>query len=192
MSDLIQTAIAAFNALSPEQQQQMMEEQRQSWVRGNVGLSRDEGRMTSPVKPTPTTTGKCGELVTVAWRFRDTWEGGHKYWKFTERHFKLEDAEFQDLCLRSQAEELLAAERAEKEEARKSWQEAAAMYAQEKARVDPALKRISVLETQLAAAIAIWDELPDNTSSLAAMSAWFLKAGPIIKKARATLGGTEG
>ena len=40
--DLLKNALAAFNALSPEQQAEMLEEQRQSWVRGNVGLSRDE------------------------------------------------------------------------------------------------------------------------------------------------------
>ncbi|KAB2680370.1 hypothetical protein [Brucella pseudintermedia] len=53
--DLLKKAVAAFNALSPEQQAEMMEEQRQSWVRGNVGLSRDERGMTSPVMPQPTT-----------------------------------------------------------------------------------------------------------------------------------------
>ena len=65
----------------------------------------------SAVPVSPDATGKCGELETVAWRYRDTWEGGHKYWKFFERHLDLEDAEFQALCLRSQAVELLAAER---------------------------------------------------------------------------------
>lgn len=47
--DLLKKAVAAFNALSPEQQAEMMEEQRQSWVRGNVGLSRDERGITSPM-----------------------------------------------------------------------------------------------------------------------------------------------
>lgn len=53
IEDLLKKAVAAFNALSPEQQAEMMEEQRQSWVRGNVGLSRDERGMTSPVMPRP-------------------------------------------------------------------------------------------------------------------------------------------
>ncbi len=53
--DLLKKAVAAFNALSPEQQAEMLEEQRQSWVRGNIGLSRDERGMTSPVTPQPTT-----------------------------------------------------------------------------------------------------------------------------------------
>lgn len=66
--DLLKKAVAAFNALSPEQQHEMMEEQRQSWVRGNVGLSRDERGMPTPIAPvSPDATGKCGELVTVAW-----------------------------------------------------------------------------------------------------------------------------
>lgn len=56
--------------------------------------------------PAATDTG----LVTVAWRFRDLWEGGHKYWKFTERRYDLEETEFRALCDRSQADELLAAE----------------------------------------------------------------------------------
>lgn len=51
--DLLKKAVAAFKALSPEQQAEMLEEQRQSWVRGNVGLSRDERGMTSPVMPRP-------------------------------------------------------------------------------------------------------------------------------------------
>jgi len=46
--DLLKKAVAAFNALSPVQQAEMLEEQRQSWVRGNVGLSRDERGMTPP------------------------------------------------------------------------------------------------------------------------------------------------
>ena len=58
--------------------------------------------------PAATDTG----LETVAWRFRDLWEGGHKYWKFTERRYDLEETEFRALCDRSQAEELLAVERA--------------------------------------------------------------------------------
>lgn len=54
-------------------------------------------------------------------------------------------------CRKDRAEELLAAERAEKEEARQAWKEAVAMYEQEKARVDPALKRVSDLEADNAA-----------------------------------------
>ncbi|MCR8492800.1 hypothetical protein ABDF71_22615 [Ochrobactrum sp. WV_118_8] len=38
--DLLKKAVAAFNALSPEQQHEMMEEQRQSFAENNVALSR--------------------------------------------------------------------------------------------------------------------------------------------------------
>lgn len=61
-------------------------------------------------RPAPAATD--AGLETVAYRYRDTWEGARKYWKFFERHLDLEDAEIQALCLRSEAEELLAAERA--------------------------------------------------------------------------------
>ncbi len=56
--DLLKKAVATFNALSPEQQAEMLEEQRQSWVRGNIGLSRDERGMTSTVmhRPAPAAT----------------------------------------------------------------------------------------------------------------------------------------
>lgn len=74
--DLLKKAVAAFKTLSTEQQAEMLEEQRQSWVRGNVGLSRDERGMTSPVMPRPEsaatdTVSKDGTdgLVTVGRRF---------------------------------------------------------------------------------------------------------------------------
>lgn len=66
IEDPLKKAVAAFNALSPEQQAEMLEEQRQSWVRGNVGLSRDERGMTSPVMPQPT-TAMASELK--PWRY---------------------------------------------------------------------------------------------------------------------------
>lgn len=37
--DLLKKAVAAFNALSPEQQAEMIEEQRRSFAKGNVALS---------------------------------------------------------------------------------------------------------------------------------------------------------
>ena len=52
--ELLKKAVEAFKALTPEQQAEMLEEQRQSWVRGNVGLSRDERGITTPVMPRPT------------------------------------------------------------------------------------------------------------------------------------------
>ncbi|NIH74464.1 Spy/CpxP family protein refolding chaperone [Ochrobactrum sp. P20RRXII] len=150
--DLLKKAVAAFNALSPEQQAEMLEEQRQSWVRGNVGLSRDERDMTSPMMsalktvreensigrqavkawadskthPTPVApvspdaTGKCGELVTKAWNC--TYPSyGHFTLKEHEAKQAIEDgASVEELVTRSQAVELLAAERAEKEELREA------------------------------------------------------------------------
>lgn len=49
--ELLKKAVEAFDALSPEQKAAMLEEQRQSWVRGNVGLSRDERGITTPIMP---------------------------------------------------------------------------------------------------------------------------------------------
>ncbi|MGI8390497.1 hypothetical protein [Brucella anthropi] len=129
--DLLKKAFAAFNALSPEQQAEMLEEQRQSWMMGNIGLSRDERGITSPamrevenrltplikavnswadrtstpVAPAATDTG----LVTVAYgNFREPdgalvglCEEGNPNWTGSK-----------PLCDLSQAEELLAAERA--------------------------------------------------------------------------------
>ena len=51
--EMLKKAVEAFKALTPEQQAEMLEEQRQSWVRGNVGLSRDERGITTPVMPRP-------------------------------------------------------------------------------------------------------------------------------------------
>ncbi|MBE0561825.1 MAG: hypothetical protein IH622_13565 [Ochrobactrum anthropi] len=146
--DLLKKAVAAFNALSPEQQAEMLEEQRQSWVRGNVGLSRDERDMTSPMMsalktvreensigrqavkawadskthPTPVApvspdaTGKCGELVANVWALVKP-DGNlvevTRYASMADlwRERGYHPAEY---VTRSQAVELLAAERAEK------------------------------------------------------------------------------
>ncbi|KAB2655936.1 hypothetical protein F9K94_15530 [Brucella tritici] len=103
------------------------------------------------------------------------------------------DARVLSVINRSQADELLAAERnraevseykldqavntvqpiiiqraeraeAEKEEARQAWKEAVVMYEQEKARVDPALKRISELEAKLVAAERALEEIEQSAS----------------------------
>lgn len=50
---LLQKALDAVAALSPDQQREMMELQRRSFAENNVALSR----------PAPDATGKCGELV---------------------------------------------------------------------------------------------------------------------------------
>ncbi|WP_195714384.1 hypothetical protein, partial [Brucella sp. 10RB9210] len=65
IEDPLKKAIAAFDALSPEQRAEMMEEQRRSWVRGNVGMSQDERGMTSPVMPCPAPAATDMGLVTV-------------------------------------------------------------------------------------------------------------------------------
>ncbi|MCR5943498.1 hypothetical protein FG152_22205 [Ochrobactrum sp. XJ1] len=138
--DLLKKAVAAFNALSPEQQAEMMDEQRQSWVRGNIGLSRDERGMTSPamrevenrltplikavnswadrtatpVAPvSPDATGKCGELVTVETQFRMTDRTDRPWGNGPIPEYLNGYAVSRELVTRSQAVELLAAERAE-------------------------------------------------------------------------------
>ncbi|MGB3349769.1 MAG: hypothetical protein WBA85_13475 [Brucella anthropi] len=108
--DLLKKAVAAFNALSPEQQAEMLEEQRQSWVRGNVGLSRDERGMTSPVMPRPAPAAADTGLVTGLWAMTDvngkptnvtTSVNDAKVWR--ELGYILTE-----YVTRSQAEELLA------------------------------------------------------------------------------------
>ncbi len=106
--DLLKKAVAAFNALSPEQQAEMLEEQRRSWVRGNVGLSRDERCMTSTVMPRPAPAATDTGLVTVE----------HQYWRdqtqewlstgFPDRYRK-DGFQVRELVTRSQAVELLVA-----------------------------------------------------------------------------------
>lgn len=123
----------------------------------NTCLDEDAERLentrTTPVAPvSPDTDGKCGELVTVAKQHRLIRGGYPGSWQpYASPIFSDDVFETRELVTRSQAEELLAAERAEKEEARQAWKEAVAMYEQEKARVDPALKRVSDLEADNAA-----------------------------------------
>lgn len=134
IEDLLKKAVAAFNALSPEQQAEMMEEQRQSWVRGNVGLSRDERGMTSPVMPRPAPADlkardrKRYKLIRKSLQNKgllpaatDTgletvgyWLTGHTAITTSKKEWsswKL-DPYTDELVTRSQAEGLLAAERA--------------------------------------------------------------------------------
>jgi hypothetical protein len=88
-------------------------------------------------------------LETVAWRFRDLWEGGHKHWKFTERHYKLEDTEFQELVTRSQAEAIIAAKDAE-------WQAAAKLGSEVNRNL---ANRVNALQADNAAVTAQRDAL---------------------------------
>ncbi|QNQ43008.1 hypothetical protein [Brucella intermedia] len=127
--DLLKKAVAAFNALSPEQQAEMLEEQRQSWVRGNVGLSRDERGMTSPVMPRPAPAATDTGLVTVAQAYVNE-DGECEEIAWIEGLFP--HPECIQLVTRSQAEELLAAERADK----RIWMEKAAIEAERVQRLE--------------------------------------------------------
>lgn len=108
--DLLRNAVAAFNALSPEQRAEMMEEQRQSWVRGNIGLSRDERSMTSTVMQRPAPAATDTGLETGLWAMTDV--NG----KPTNVTTSVNDAKvwlelgyiLTEYVTRSQAEELLA------------------------------------------------------------------------------------
>lgn len=119
--DLLKKAVAAFNALSPEQQAEMLEEQRQSWVRGNVGLSRDDRDMTSPMmrevenRLAPmikAVNSWADSKTTPAPAATDTGLETLSVEMLRDYAFMKSDPEG-DYVTRSQAEELLAAERAE-------------------------------------------------------------------------------
>ncbi|PQA71602.1 hypothetical protein [Brucella oryzae] len=128
--DLLKKAVTAFNALSPDQQAEMLEEQRQSWVRGNIGLSRDERGMTSPVMPRPAPAATDTGLETVGHIYFRT-DNSMKRYLTDILKYNPDDLAFwinekaqkehtiHQLVTRSQAEELLAAERAKV----RHWQE---------------------------------------------------------------------
>ena len=113
--DLLKKAVAAFKALSPEQQTAMLEEQRQSWVRGNVGLSRDERGMTSPVMPRPAPAATDTGLVTVKTQFKIKMnaEAMWSLWldkePYVSPYSSGHEVATRELVTRSQAVELLAA-----------------------------------------------------------------------------------
>ncbi|MCI0999175.1 hypothetical protein HWD97_03665 [Ochrobactrum sp. C6C9] len=125
--DLLKKAVAAFNALSPEQQAEMLEEQRQSWVRGNVDLSRDERGMTSPVMPRPapaaTDTGLEIDIEATAENIARSMSNYKNSGRLHGPTYEVAKAAAilaltcAKVDTRSQAEELLAAERAESDEA---------------------------------------------------------------------------
>ncbi|WP_176056640.1 hypothetical protein [Brucella intermedia] len=87
----------------------------------NTCLDEDAERLentrTTPVAPvSPDTDGKCGELVTVAKQHRLIRGGYPGSWQpYASPIFSDDVFETRELVTRSQAEELLAAERAEKE-----------------------------------------------------------------------------
>ncbi len=206
--DLLKKAVAAFNALSPEQQAEMLEEQRQSWVRGNVGLSRDERDMTSPMmralktvreensagrqavkawadsntRPTPVApvspdaTCKCGELVTVAW-FQPSQRCCDNGWM---EAMAWQEGEFSaPVVLRSQAVELLAAERAEKEIAERNRDAARENFLTMQKSAAKLLERAEKAEADNAALTARVKELRIDRA------AWEAVATDIRKQAKA-------
>ncbi|MGB5948651.1 MAG: hypothetical protein WBG82_04965 [Parvibaculum sp.] len=107
--ELLKKAVAAFNALSPEQQAEMLEKQRQSWVRGNVGLSRDERGITTPTIPTNTRPAALIEGLAVAFYqvfLQEAWIDCplSAYTVYSEN-----GEETRKLCDHSQAEAIIAA-----------------------------------------------------------------------------------
>ena len=109
--EMLKKAVEAFKALTPEQQAEMLEEQRQSWVRGNVGLSRDERGITTPVMPRP--AAPVEGLETELWATYT--QDGRMTYSTTDTP----KSGVNEYVTRSQAEAIIAAERAKltKEEA---------------------------------------------------------------------------
>ncbi|RRY03851.1 hypothetical protein [Brucella anthropi] len=192
--DLLKKAVAAFNALSPEQQAEMLEEQRQSWVRGNVGLSRDERGMTSPVMPRPAPAATDTGLETVEHQY---WHDQTQEWLptgFPDRYRK-DGFLVRELVTRSEAVELLAAEiRRERDLAAKQLSEVVDRMSDDylalKAELDQAVGVIEdrsseyeALEAKLAAA----EKIAQEVLSLIAGDAGI--PDRIRAKARAVLGG---
>lgn len=86
----------------------------------NTCLDEDAERLentrTTPVAPvSPDTDGKCGELVTVAWQRKHPTEGWMDCREEDIPHYRDHGQEVRELSPRSQAAELLAAERAKTE-----------------------------------------------------------------------------
>lgn len=94
LDEKLKKAVEAFNDLSPEQKATMLEEQRQSWVRGNVGLSRDERGITTPIMPKNTRPAAPVEGLE---RYGQNW------------HDEMEPKNEGDYVLFSQAEAIIAA-----------------------------------------------------------------------------------
>lgn len=69
--DLLKNAVAAFNALPPEQQAEMIEAQRQSWARGEVGLDRDGQTTVIIPKPADNVQARLTAMSKTILRLRD-------------------------------------------------------------------------------------------------------------------------
>lgn len=196
LDELMKKAVEAYKALSPEQQAEMMEEQRQSFAKGNVALSQTHSPkrfeqirdsldhkdlLTSPLPhqwpyqqtfnaiaaatrieggniavsvdkfaeafgPTPVVpvspdaTGKCGELETVGYQCSS--DGLEWCETLIPNAREQHGYKIRDVVTRSQAVELLAAERAYKE----IWKETA----EKLERYNAALSaRVKELETEV-------------------------------------------
>lgn len=61
LDEKLKKAVEAFNDLTPAQKAEMLEEQRQSLVRGNIGLSRDDRGITAPVMSNSTASVEGSE-----------------------------------------------------------------------------------------------------------------------------------
>lgn len=69
--DLLKKALAAFNALPPEQQAEMIEAQRQSWSRGEAGLDRDGQTTVVVSKPADNVQARLTAMSKTILRLRD-------------------------------------------------------------------------------------------------------------------------
>ncbi|WP_025199072.1 hypothetical protein [Brucella sp. BO2] len=193
IEDLLKKAIAAFDALSPEQRAEMMEEQRRSWVRGNVGMSQDERGMTSPMMPQPAPAATDTGLVTVAWQrhssfYADGWgpvDAGHA------QKLAAAGEPVRELVTRSQAEELLAEERAKADE---YYGEAVASY-DRKLRIEALEAKLAAVEKALEPFAAVLDDYdPEDeddftpgTLVIGSATNYDITLGD-LRKARAALG----
>ncbi|GEM_PF-888390 len=140
----------------------------------NTCLDEDAERLentrTTPVAPvSPDTDGKCGELVTVAKQHRLIRGGYPGSWQpYASPIFSDDVFETRELVTRSQAEELLAAERAEKD----GWKElhdAAQVAVKERTEACNSLYRQNTdLEAKLAAKDARIKELEETKAVIAA------------------------
>ncbi len=69
--ELLKKALAAFNALPPEQQAEMIEAQRQSWSRGEAGLDRDGQTTVVVSKPVDNVQARLTAMSKTILRLRD-------------------------------------------------------------------------------------------------------------------------